>query len=91
MHARVITKSEPSFLVCFGLKSHARKKKSSLFVSLLSRFFFLLFETLGCLNDDVRDQKTNGGREGFFFVVVGCGREVRRYLFHSYLAEIEWD
>jgi hypothetical protein len=26
-HARVITKSEPFFLVCFGLKSHARKKK----------------------------------------------------------------
>ena len=52
-------------------------------------FFFFLFETLGCLNEDVRDQKTNGGREGFFFVVVGCGREVRRYLFHAHLAEIE--
>jgi len=52
-------------------------------------FFFFLFETLGCLNEDVREQKTNGGRERFFFVVVGCGREVRRYLFHAHLAEIE--
>jgi len=80
----VITKSEPFFLVCFGLKSHARKKNLHFLF-----FFFFLFETLGCLNEDVREQKTNGGRERFFVVVVGCGREVRRYLFHSYLAEIE--
>jgi len=80
----VITKSEPFFLVCFGLKSHARKKNLHFLF-----FFFFLFETLGCLNEDVREQKTNGGRERFFFVVVGCGREVRRYLFHAHLAEIE--
>ena len=36
-------------------------------------FFFFLFETLGCLNEDVREQKTNGGRERFF--VVGFDRE----------------
>ena len=71
----MITKSEPSFLVCFGLKSHAKKKKSSHFLYLFHSFFFFLFETLGCLNDDVREQKTNGGREGFFFVVVGFDRE----------------
>ena len=51
-----------------------RKKIFTLFV-LFHSFFFFLFETLGCLNDDVRDQKTNGGREGFFVVVVGCDRE----------------
>ena len=73
------------------MKSHA-KKKNLHFLYLLSRFFFFfLFGTLGCLNDDVHDQKTNGGREGFFFVVVGCDREVRRYLFHSYFTEIEFD
>ena len=36
--------------------------------------------------DDESAEKTNG-RERF----VEFDREVRRYLFHSYLAEIEWD
>ena len=80
----MITKSEPFFFGLFRIEITCEEKKNLHFL-----FFFFLFETLGCLNDDVRDQKTNWGREGFFFVVVGCGREVRRYLFHSYFTEIE--
>jgi hypothetical protein len=38
---------------------------------------------------DARAEKTERGERFFFF--VGCGREVRRYLFHSYSSEVECD
>ena len=37
-------------------------------------------------------QRDGGGEQLFFSVFfVGCDREVRRYLFHSYFTEIEWN
>ena len=73
------------FFGLFRIEITCEKKKTSIHFL----FFFFLFETLGCLNEDLRDQKTNGGRERFFVVVVGCGREVRRYLFQTHSSEIE--
>ena len=84
----MITKSEPFFLVCFGFEITCEKKKSSHFLYLFC-FFFFLFETLGCLNDDVRDQKTNGGRERFFVVVVGFDRKCDDICFTHILPRLE--
>jgi hypothetical protein len=49
---------------------------------------FFVFSSVFFGSEDARAEKTERG-ERFFF--VGFGHEVRRYLFHSYFAEIECD